>query len=144
MEKFLFYFSQWTWGFSVNLIGSIAYFVCVKIKKYDHEKIGYSNIVYVPWNQGGLSLGTFIFMKKNHKSRIWTFNTRIHEYGHTWQCLLLGPLYWLVIAIPSAIWCNFFKGYREKNNVSYYKLYCEGWANNWGQKMTGIKMKDEK
>ncbi len=144
MKKFLFYFWQWTWGLSVNLVGAIAYLICVGIKKYDHEKIGYSNIVYVPWNQGGLSLGTFIFMKKDHPNKTWTYNTRIHEYGHTWQCLLLGPLYWLVVALPSAIWCNFFQGYRKRNNVSYYKLYCEGWANAWGQKATGMKMKLEK
>jgi hypothetical protein len=23
--------------------------------------------------------------------------------------------------------------------VSYYKLYCESWANNWGQKWSGEK-----
>lgn len=144
MEKFLFYFSQWTWGFSVNFIGAVAYFICVYIKKYDHDKVGYSHIVYLPWNQGGLSLGTFIFMKKDHPNKKWTYNTRIHEYGHTWQCLLLGPLYWLVVALPSAVWCNFFEGYRKKHNVSYYKLYCESWANNWGQKMTGKKLEIEK
>ena len=55
-------------------------------------------------------------MKANHKSKKWTYNTRIHEYGHTWQCLLLGPLYWLVVALPSAIWCNCFEGMRKKHN----------------------------
>ena len=141
MKKFLFYLWQWTWGFTVNLVGGIAYLICTKIKKYDHEKIGYSNIVFIPWNQGGLSLGTFIFMKANHENKDWTYDTKIHEYGHTWQCLLLGPLYWLVVALPSAIWCNFFENYRKKNNVSYYKLYCEAWANAWGQKATGLKMR---
>lgn len=141
MKKFLFYLWQWTWGFTVNLAGGIAYLICTKIKKYDHEMIGYSHIVFVPWNQGGLSLGTFIFMKANHENKDWTYDTKIHEYGHTWQCLLLGPLYWLVVALPSAIWCNFFENYRKKNNVSYYKLYCEAWANAWGQRATGLKMR---
>ncbi len=144
MKKFLFYFWQWTWGFTVNLVGGIVYLVCTKILKYDHDKVGYSHIALMPWNQGGLSLGTFIFMRKDHPDKDWTYNTRIHEYGHTWQCLLLGPLYWIVIALPSAIWCNCFANYRKKNNVSYYKLYCESWANKWGQKATGLKMKIEK
>ena len=69
----------------------------------------------------------------------WTKNTQIHEYGHTIQCLLLGPLYWFVVAIPSAFWCNCLKNYRIKNNVSYYKLYCESWANKWGQKWSKRK-----
>ncbi len=146
MEKFmqnfskpLFYIIQWTWGLSVNLIGLIPYLFCVA-KGYRREKFGNAYIVYVPWNQGGLTLGLFIFMRENHPNETWTYNTRIHEYGHTWQCLLLGPLYWLVICIPSFIWCNCFEGWRRKNHKSYYIFYPEKWANYNGQKATGLKM----
>lgn len=52
-----------------------------------------------------------------------------------------GVLYYIVVAIPSAVRCNFFEGYRKKNNVSYYKLYCEAWANYNGQKYSKMKMK---
>lgn len=144
IKKFLFYLLQWTWGLPVNLIGGIIFLFCVGIKKRRGQHFGYSYIVYLPWNSGGLSLGLFIFMKDNHKSKVWTYNTRIHEYGHTWQCLILGPLYYLVIALPSAIWCNCFEGYRKRNNVSYYKLYCEAWANSFGQKFSKMKMKFDK
>ncbi len=34
-------------------------------------------------------------------------------------------------------------GYRKKNNVSYYKLYCEAWANAWGQKFSKMEMEKE-
>ena len=136
---FLFYLVQWTWGLTVNLAGGIAFLICTKIKGYRYQRFGYAYIVYVPWKGGGLSLGLFIFMKDQHSNKKWTYNTRIHEYGHTWQCLLLGPLYWIVIAIPSFIWCNCFAKYREKNNVSYYKLYCESWANSWGEKFSKMK-----
>ena len=141
---FFFYLVQWTWSLPVNIVGLVAYLICTKVKGYKHQKFGYSNIVYIPWNQGGLSMGLFIFMRDGHPDKEWTYNTRIHEYGHTWQCLLLGPLYYLVIAIPSAIWCNFFANYRKKNNVSYYKLYCESWANNWGQKFSKMEMINKK
>lgn len=62
-------------------------------------------------------------------------DTRIHEYGHTIQSLLLGPVWAFVIAIPSFIWCNTprFVKMRKEEGVSYYKLYCEGWANLWGR-----------
>ena len=136
----LFYIVQWTWGLPVNIVGGIVFLICTKLKKRSWQKFGYSYIVYLPWNQGGLSLGMFIFMKDKHKDAKWTYNTRIHEYGHTWQCLLLGPLYYIVIAIPSAVWCNVLAGYRKKNNISYYKVYCESWANAWGQKATKMKM----
>lgn len=134
-----FHVVQWTWGLSVNIMGGIAYLICTKVLGYKHQKFGYANIVYMPWEQGGLSMGEFIFMRENHPNKEWTYNTRIHEYGHTWQCLLLGPLYYPVIAIPSVIWCHAFAKYREKNNVSYYKLYCESWANSWGEKFSHMK-----
>lgn len=141
LKDVLFYLIQWTWGLPVNIVGGIAYLICTKILKRRHSKFGYAYIVYLPWNAGGLSMGLFIFMKdRGEEPNPWSYNTRIHEYGHTWQCLLLGPLYYIVIAIPSVIWCNFFQKYREKNNVSYYKLYCEAWANAFGQKFTGMKM----
>lgn len=144
VKKFLFYFVQWTWGLPVNLVGGIIFLFCTIIKKRRWQRFGYSYIVYLPWKSGGLSLGLFIFIKENHKNKVWTYNTRIHEYGHTWQCLILGPLYYLIIALPSAIWCNFFEGYRKRNNVSYYKLYCEAWANSFGQKFSKMKMKLDK
>ena len=143
IKDILFYLIQWTWGLSVNIVGGIAYLICTKVLKYRHQKFGYAYIVYMPWNAGGLSMGLFIFMKDSgEEPNPWSYNTRIHEYGHTWQCLLLGPLYYVVVAIPSVIWCNVFEGYRKKNNISYYKLYCESWANNWGQKATKLKMVD--
>lgn len=139
---FLFYLVQWTWGLPVNIAGGIAFLICTKIKGWRYQRFGYAFIVYVPWKSGGLSMGLFIFMRDQHPNKKWSYNTRIHEYGHTWQCLLLGPLYYFVVAIPSFVWCNFLRGYREKKNYSYYKLYCEAWANAWGQKATKMKMVD--
>ncbi len=142
MKKFLFYFVQWTWGLSVNLIGGICCLVFKYFKKCRVERYGYNWFTYVPGNFGGLSLGLFVFIRDTSKEKgkeQWLYNTQIHEYGHTFQCLMLGPLYWLVVAIPSFIWCNLFANYRKKNNVSYYKLYCESWANRLGEKHTGKK-----
>ena len=144
VEKFFVYLIQWTWGLPVNIVGGIAYLICTKILKHPHSKFGYANIVYLPWNAGGLSMGLFIFVRDEKEKEEWLYNVRIHEYGHTWQCLLLGPLYYLIVAIPSVIWCNCFARYREKNNISYYKLYCEAWANVWGEKGSGLKRSETK
>lgn len=138
LSKAMFMLWQWTWGLSVNLIGLLLYLVLYP--KCRHERFQNAFITYVPWNRGGLSLGLFIFMADTDREP-WTYNTRIHEYGHTIQCLLLGPLYWIVVAIPSSVWCNCFEGYRKRNNVSYYALYCESWANNWGEKWSKLKRK---
>lgn len=136
-SRFLFYLVQFTWGLPVNLVGGLMFLILWAFRHYRHEKFQNAFITYIPWNQGGLSMGLFIFMAEGREEK-WTRNTRIHEYGHTIQCLLLGVFYYVVIAIPSAVWCNCFAGYRKKNNVSYYKLYCESWANKWGQKWSGL------
>ncbi|MGN0447829.1 MAG: hypothetical protein ACI4GC_04675 [Acutalibacteraceae bacterium] len=143
LKDFLFYLIQWTWGLPVNIVGGLAFLICTKIKGYRYQKFGYAKIVYVPWNQGGLSMGLFIFMRDQHPNKKWTYNTRIHEYGHTWQCLLLGPLYYIVIALPSVIWCNCFRKYREKNNVPYSAVYCESWANKWGVKFSHLPQTED-
>lgn len=138
LSQFLFYLDQFTWGLTVNLIGGIG-FLLFKLAGCRSERFHNAWIVYIDRkNFGGLSLGLFIFMNGQDRQP-WHDDTRIHEYGHTIQCLLLGPLYWIVIALPSAIWCNFFAGYRKKHNVSYYKLYCESWANKWGEKWSAEK-----
>ncbi len=72
--------------------------------------------------QGGISLGPInIIDTKNIK-------TRLHEYGHSIQSRILGPLYLIVIGIPSIIWA----AYWNPTKGSYYKFYTEKWANKLG------------
>jgi len=132
IKSALFWLIQFTWGLPQNLAGGAAYLLLRK--KYKQERFHYGFVTYVSAkNFGGVSLGLFIFMNPD-RPEPWLHDTRIHEYGHTIQSLLLGPLYFLVIGIPSSVWCNFppLVKYRKENNVSYYKLYCESWANRWG------------
>ena len=131
-DRFMFYIWQLTWGLPVNIVGLIVFLITYK--GHRREKFCNAIITYIPGNWGGLSLGIFIFMCDG-KDEKWEHDTRIHEYGHTIQCLLLGVFYWFVIGIPSAVWCNFPPciNYRKKNDVSYYALFCEKWANKWGE-----------
>ena len=139
-KQFLFLLLQWTWGAPVNIAGGLLYLLTWPF--FRHEHFGNAFITYVPVKGfGGVSLGLFIFIN-SRMGKAYTEDTRIHEYGHTIQCLLLGPLYWPVIALPSSIWCNFFGGWRRRNNVSYYALYCEKWANKLGEKWSGLKQKE--
>lgn len=59
-----------------------------------------------------------------------------HELGHTIQSKYLGPLYLLVIGIPSIMWV----GLRRivpilRKRYDYYDFYPEHWAN----KLAGLK-----
>nr|WP_325211230.1 hypothetical protein [uncultured Oscillibacter sp.] len=126
----LFYLVQFTWGLPVNLAGLLV-FLC-----YPHsrrERFCNSSVTYLPGGQGGLSLGVFLFLGGQENPGL-----RVHEYGHTIQCLFLGPLYWVLVVLPSAVWYHCFASYRQKRRIPYDALYCERWATAWGKKWSGI------
>ena len=132
-SKMLFYLLQFTWGATVNLAGLLVFLFC---RSRFHSKMFHNAIVtYLPGNRGGLSLGVFIFLSVRDRQELDRICT--HEYGHTIQCLFLGPLYWIVVALPSVIWYHFFAGYRKKRSIPYDALFCERWATVWGRKWSG-------
>lgn len=74
--------------------------------------------------KGGLSLGRFIFVEKLDYKLI------CHEYGHSRQSKILGPLYLVVIGLPSLIWAWVYSFNWKK---SYYWFYTERWADKLGK-----------
>jgi hypothetical protein len=95
---------------------------------------------------GGMSLSNHIFLPKKHFDKTlaevmnskWHRDYMAHEYGHTVQSRRLGPLYLLVIGLPSIIWAGCFESYRKKHNISYYSFYTERFAD----KLGGVKRED--
>ena len=78
---------------------------------------------------GCVSLGMFIFVG-THKdtSRERAREIASHEYGHTLQSLLLGPLYLIAVGAPSFIWCRHYGKHRGEyaaRGISYYSRYPE-------------------
>lgn len=136
---YLFYYLiQFTWGILQNLIGFIIFIKehKTKIEFYNGSFVGLHNNLW-----GGISLGVFILISGN-KDNNWIKNTKVHEYGHSIQSLILGPLYLFIIGIPSIIWCNSKKyiKLRKENCISYFSFYPERWANYLGEKVTKQKI----
>lgn len=91
-----------------------------------------------PWNEssdiivncysekmlGGITLGQYIIISDICHA--------YHEYGHTIQSKILGPLYLLIVGIPSIIHAGLHK-YICKNK-DYYHFYTEKWANKLSEK----------
>jgi hypothetical protein len=136
MKNLLHFIIQFTWGLPQNLLG---FFLTRKYRNEKKEKFFTSRIYYHKGDWGGVSLGMFIIMN-GQKDEMWTLTTKVHEYGHTIQSLILGPLYLLVIGIPSFIWCKSKKyiKLREEKDVSYFDFYPEKWANFLGEKITKL------
>lgn len=79
---------------------------------------------------GAISLGSFCFASKSSAKRDTTI---AHEQdGHVKQSHWLGPLYLIVIGLPSVTWASIYRKLGFKN---YYWLYTESWAN----KLAGLE-----
>lgn len=144
LKSALFYLWQFTYALPQNLIGLVMLAI-YKSKGAESEWYHNALITYIDKkNFGGVSLGIFIFINKS-RTGDKLHDIRIHEYGHTVQSLILGPLWLFIIAIPSMIWCNvpYFVKKRKLDNISYYWLYCEGWSNMCGLWATKESFKTE-
>ena len=106
----------------------------IVIKISGSKKIGqYQDATLYHWKwQGGMSLSNTIFLPFEQTTGVWQEDYIKHEYGHTIQSKILGPLYLFVIGLPSLLWAWLGDNYREKHNKSYYDFYTESWANKLG------------
>ena len=83
----------------------------------------------------GVSLGNYIFLDSNGN---YNYIMVRHERGHQIQSLILGPLYLIVIGLPSIIG-NIINRIKYKylkkyyNPDSYYKQPWEAWADKLGK-----------
>jgi|AntAceMinimDraft_16_1070373.scaffolds.fasta_scaffold91812_2 hypothetical protein len=85
--------------------------------------------VYVcPSFRGGLCLGEYIFVRSTKNVKMIP-----HEYGHSRQSMMLGPLFLLIVGLPSIIQAGLANLYPLSNWMrNYYKRYPENWADKLG------------
>lgn len=125
-KRLFYYFIQWTWAFPQNLAGFLLWVLCGSEKHNGN----YKNAVITNWdNDRSMSLGMFLFIGYGGGMRMIK-----HEYGHSIQSLMLGPLYLFVVGIPSLIWCNYRPvAWKWKSGmVSYFSKFPESWADRLG------------
>ena len=108
----------------------LSFFIwLVFAQKGRHYKRRYRGItVYSVTGISGVSLGRRAFLNERY------FHDRgilAHEYGHSRQSAMLGPLYLLIVGLPSFghnhLWRSRWYGTRD-----YYDLYPERWADRLG------------
>ncbi len=147
MNNILYTIIQIIWGLPQSTLGFINLIINIREKHYF-----YNGAIVTVWkNKSSVSLGLFVFItnepyfynKLKHKYTKEDLSGRllVHEYGHTIQSLILGPLYLIVIGIPSALWGflpNLAKK-RQKKQISYFSFFTESWANILGEKATENK-----
>ena len=100
-----------------------------------HPTYHKSPIPHYTHNQDfSLSLGQYILI-----SELWYPATDdryarllAHEHGHSLQSLYLGPLYLILIGIPSLA-MNLLSRKHILNPVNYYRRWPESWADKLGK-----------
>ena len=120
-----------TWGLPQALAGAAVNLVVGKRARRQR----FRSAVVTEWSlKSGLSLGPFIFVPRGCDHRLV-----VHEYGHTVQSLILGPLYLPVIVVPSLVWAGVpaLERMRNARAFSYYRFYTEKVANWLGERVTG-------
>lgn len=137
---------QYIWGLPQTLLGFIVLLINIKNKHYF-----YHGAIITERNvPSSVSLGMFVFTTTNPMKDKRTKNKipdeelskrlLVHEYGHTIQSLIFGPLYLIVMGIPSTLW-GFLPYFQNKRNngVSYFSFFTEKLANYLGEKVTKEK-----
>jgi len=146
MRKILYIVIQCTWGILQTVLGFIVFLCNIRHKHYFYH----GAIVTERTKPSSVSLGMFVFttttpMKdKRIENRIpdseLSKRLLVHEYGHTIQSLIFGPLYLIVIGIPSTLWGFLPYCQNKRNNgVSYFSFFTEKFANYLGEKVTKEK-----
>lgn len=134
-NKPLFFILSFTWGLLWTLIGALIAITIITFRGFkDKFKVVQGRVVVVLKNTdfGGISLGLFILVSRDSKALIQ------HELGHTVQNVMFGPLFILLIAIPSGIryqmfgWLN--KRHLKKHGepLNYYSIWFESQATRLG------------
>lgn len=145
MKSIIYKIWQCTWGFIQTFAGFAVF-----LKHLHNKHFWYHGALITVWeSRTSVSLGLFVFVTaepffaKKYEGQIsveeLSQRLLVHEYGHTIQSLILGPLYLIVIGIPSTLW-GFLGGRKRRDEqIPYGAFFTEKWANHLGEAVTGDK-----
>ena len=120
------FFINYIWQLPQNLLGML-YKDCISdniITRVNCDDTDYE--CYLTRYGGGVTLGRYIFVNQNYTD---LSNVILHEIGHTKQSRILGPLYLIIIGIPSISWAGLRRLIPTLKKINYYWFYTESIAN---------------
>lgn len=114
MKKILYYI--WQLPQHIIALCIMAFIWCsIYVEKENKHIIIYNDILL-----GGLSLGKYIFLPENYSHLL------CHEMGHSKQSRIFGPLYLIIIGIPSLLHNVVHRCFRHTSlKWDYYSFYTE-------------------
>lgn len=128
--KPLYYILSWTWGILLNIVGAIVFLVLMCCG-YRPQRHAGSLYIEIGEHWGGFEMGMFFLCQKGAST-----HTKDHEFGHSLQNCLFGPLFPFLVTIPSATryhyrnWCT---KHGKELTTKYDDIWFEGQASKWGK-----------
>lgn len=107
------------WCLPQNLLGLLF---LLFIRGEEKHTLNGISFYYAKDFRGGISLGRYIILGDKRERSVR------HEFGHCIQSRMLGPLYLIVVGLPSLIHAWLCKC----EDHSYYDYWCERWADKLG------------
>lgn len=163
LNRVLYVALQWTWGIIQNVAGVVLMMMCMAKDRTVAKRLrGFFGAVVVPWAlQSSMALGMFVFYGAATRAgdgvaaggdmsvgggagggtgASGADPILVHEYGHTIQSIILGPLYLVVIGLPSLLWAWLprARAARAQGACSYFDFYPERWANQAATRITHL------
>lgn len=121
-------FLQFTWGILQTVAGIIIGLLLElsgRVERVDEYKQHFV-IRFRGKHAWGVSLGAVIILHTAYGSK-----TVAHEYGHCCQSAMLGPLYLVIVGIPSFLRACLWRLLKLPHS-QYYAGYPERWADRLG------------
>lgn len=134
LTKLQFAFLSCTWGIVMTALGSLVAAILMALG-YEPTPNKYGVRFCVGRGWGGVSLGPVAVVNETPSEHILE-----HEFGHAVQNCFFGPLFVVLVAIPSAIryWCREIVvklGLKEQSELPPYDgIWFEGMATRLGEK----------
>lgn len=116
MKKILAWFLLLTWGAIMSFIGLVAALI-LRLKGYKPTNYKGAMLFEVGYGWGGITLGFVIIVCKDNYESL-----RAHEFGHVIQNMIFGPLFVVLVAIPSLIRSQYRTYVVNKGIKQYYEL----------------------
>ncbi len=122
----------WFWQLPQHLLG-LALIVILRARKNDRG-------IYIvpPLSFGGVSLGEYIILDEWLES-LPVSKTVEHERGHSKQSRYLGPLYLLIVGIPSALMNLMSRYSRHYGSGKFSDGYYDRWPETWADRLGGVE-----
>lgn len=138
------YVILYIWQLPQNILGVLislfSYIFGTKGKKKMVKLENNTNLTYGASFNSGVSLGDYIILDQIYSSFSEKKLTQViqHELGHQKQSTYLGPLYLIIIGIPSLIGNIIFRFKKFKSSTAKNRAYYNQPWEKWADKLTNI------